>query len=208
MISPDFYRVSQLFGRLLFSIYAPITSTGLEHVPKIGPFLLVVNHVSALDMIVVHITCPRRLVLLGKKELWDNSFFCVVAKLYQVVPVDRDNPNTATVKRSLRALRSGTPVVIAPEGTRSNNGKLQGFKPGFLKLAYIAKVPVVPVGVVGTFEVLPRHKKFPKPGRITVNYGAPYTAFLESNSLTDAEIVQHTEAVHSMFPTLLGVSSN
>jgi 1-acyl-sn-glycerol-3-phosphate acyltransferase len=206
MKSHTCYRIAQHVGRLVFSIYAPIACTGIENVPDSGAFLLASNHLSGLDPIVVGITCPRHLAFLGKKEIFENFFVSFIARAFQVIPVDRENPNITTVKRSIRSLRSGKPIMITPEGTRSHDGKLHEFKPGFIKLARRAKVPVLPVGIVGTFEVLPRHRKLPRPGRITVNYGPIHTAFLEgSDSHSDADIARHAEVVRSAVAALLNV---
>jgi 1-acyl-sn-glycerol-3-phosphate acyltransferase len=94
------------------------------------------------------------------------------------------------------------PVLIAPEGTRSDDGQLREFKSGFVKLARKAGVPVVPVAVNGTFEVMPRQRKFPKPGRIAVSFGQPYTEFLDGN-LKEEEISWHTRALNSTIASLL-----
>jgi 1-acyl-sn-glycerol-3-phosphate acyltransferase len=202
VISRVFFRLIQFVGRLVFSFYAPLTIRGAEHVPPTGAFLLAINHVSALDPIVVYLACPRRVVFLAKDELWRSFLFRIAAGIFHIIPVDRDNPNTTTVKRSLRALQSGVPVLIAPEGTRSDDGQLREFKSGFVKLARKARVPVVPVAVNGTFEVMPRQRKFPKPGRIAVSFGQPYTEFLDGN-LKEEEISWHTRALNSTIASLL-----
>ena len=198
MMSPTLYRIWQRMGRLLFSIYAPITVTGTEQVPHTGAFLLVSNHASNLDPPLIAITCPRRLAFFAKREVYKNPFLRLVARAYHTIPVDRENPSVSTVRKSIKVLRSGTPIMIAPEGTRSLDGTLQPFKPGFIKLAHRAGVPILPVGIVGTFEVLPRNRKFPRPGRIAVRYGPLYREFLnESADISDAGLAAHNEAVRS-----------
>ena len=200
------YRIWQRTGRLMFSIYAPLTVTGTENVPRTGAFLLASNHASNLDPPILGFTCPRRLAFFAKQEVYESFFLRLVAQVYQIIPVDRDTPSISTVRQSIQVLRSGTPIMIAPEGTRSYDGTLQAFKPGFVKLAHRARVPVLPVGIVGAFKVLPRNKKLPRPGRITVNYGPAYTEFLkESADISDAGFSRHTEAVRSAVADLLAV---
>ena len=100
------------------------------------------------------------------------------------------------------------PIMITPEGKRSADGQMQAFKVGFLKLAYLAKVPVVPAGVSGTYDVLSKEKLIPRPGPITVRYGCPDTAFLETADRLDAGAIErgHVENIRSLVSGLLVAS--
>lgn len=192
------------FARFLFSLYAPLNGYGTENVPVEGAFLLVSNHVSGLDPVVVELTCPRPIGFIAKKESMANPFIRFLAHIYSAIPVDRSRLDLNTARVAIGLLHSGTPIFVTPEGTRSPDPALRPFKSGYLKLAASARVPIVPVGIRGTFQVLPRHHRFPRPGRIVVHYGQPYTGFLESpEELHGAALEDHNACVRDMVRALL-----
>jgi 1-acyl-sn-glycerol-3-phosphate acyltransferase len=88
-------------------------------------------------------------------------------------PIQEGEPDNLAVRRALRVLRQGEPLVIFPEGGRSADGRLQPFRPGAFRLALATGAPVVPVTIVGAFEAWPIGRRLPRPGRIAVTYHAP-----------------------------------
>jgi 1-acyl-sn-glycerol-3-phosphate acyltransferase len=191
-------------GLALFSVYAPIVVEGAENVPASGSFILVTNHVSAFDPVVIELTCPRLLGYIAKAESLKNPLIRSLLRVYTVIPVDRSKLDLSTAKIALQFLSQGTPIMLTPEGTRSRDPVMRPFRPGFLKLAYSAHVPVVPAGISGTFHVLPKDRLLPRPGRITVRYDEPYDAFLSDPDGSRGEAAElHCEHVRRAVERLL-----
>jgi 1-acyl-sn-glycerol-3-phosphate acyltransferase len=142
---------------------------GLEHIPP-GVCVYVCNHVSNLDPPVVIGSIPRRVAMFTKRELFRLPFLGWAMRLGKFVPVNRRDPNAAraSVRLAQRYLRQGISYVIFAEGTRSPDGRLREFKRGGFLLAIEAGVPIVPVSVIGTQRLLPRHAFFIRPGEARV----------------------------------------
>ena len=88
-------------------------------------------------------------------------------------PIQEGESDSPAVRRALRVLRQGEPLVIFPEGGRSPDGRLQAFRPGAFRLALATGAPVVPVTIAGAFEAWPAQRRLPRPGRIVITYHAP-----------------------------------
>lgn len=151
-----------------------------EKLPRVGPALLVSNHLSHFDWLIIGAVFWKHLVFVGTKEL--HVLPCVrwLEKLDSAVFIDRDRPEIDAYNEIARHLRQNHVVVIYPEGTRSRTGMRQPVKFGFVKLAYLTKVPIVPVGMRGTFEILPPYKRFPRLKRCEVFIGDPIFVSPES----------------------------
>jgi 1-acyl-sn-glycerol-3-phosphate acyltransferase len=108
------------------------------------------------------------------------------------IPLDRDGVGLSGIKEALKRLKRGEMVVVFPEGTRSKDGKIAPFRPGFTTLAVRSKAAILPVAIDGAFEAYPRWRKFPGPGRIRVHYGVPLTA-AELEGRDERELVNEIE---------------
>lgn len=132
--------------------------TGREHLPWSGPAILVANHLSMLDILVLY-ALFRPFKWVSKAELFRVPFVGWNMVLNDYVRVWRgDRESIRRMMDHCRAhLARGTPILIFPEGTRSRDGHLQAFKDGAFRLAAEAKVPVIPVVLTGTYDALPKH---------------------------------------------------
>jgi len=154
-----------------------VRAEGIENIPP-GVCVYVSNHASNLDPPVLVGAIPRRVALLAKRELFRLPFLGVAMRLGRFIPVNRSNPSAAraSVRLAQRYLRQGISYVIFAEGTRSRDGRLGEFKRGGFLLAIEAGVPVVPVSVIGTQKLLPRHGRLIHPGEVRVVFHPPVLA--------------------------------
>lgn len=157
-------------GRLLLRVDSV---EGLEHFPKTGPAVLMMNHIAFVDPIVlVHIS-PRQIVPLGKIEAFHYPILGLIPRLWGAIPVRRGDVDLNTMRKVFAVLDAGEVVLVAPEGTRSPE-----LKKGLEGVAYIAGrsgVPVIPVAMEGTegypsLPVLPRWRR----GGAQVRFGRPF----------------------------------
>jgi len=165
-----FCRMLVQFAALLY--YRP-RYFGVHNVPKTGGVLVVSNHQSHLDPPMVGIGCPRIMAYLARKTLFKNPVFGRLIASLSAIPIDREGFGIAGIKESLRRLKRGRMLLIFPEGTRTPNGEIQPFRPGFTALAVRADVPILPVAIEGAYQAWPRSSKFPRPAPIHVCYGQP-----------------------------------
>lgn len=144
------YLIGQSLGWLIFrSVGARIV--GKENVPATGSVLLVSNHQSYLDPLIVCLACPRRQVhFMAKEELFHVPTLKHMMLNLGAFPVNREGPSKATLVQVLRLLREQRCLCLFAEGTRSKDGQLQPFQPGFAKIAKKTRTPIVPIGVTGT----------------------------------------------------------
>ncbi len=134
---------------------------GRQNVPRRGPALMVANHESYLDPLLVGLAAPRQIGYLARKTLFKNRFFGAYLRAVHVFPVDQEGVAKEGLKTVLELLKAGEVVLIFPEGERTWDGAMQPLKPGVQLLIKRAQVPVIPVGVAGAFEALPRTRKLP-----------------------------------------------
>lgn len=167
-----FYYLIKWFFFILLKMYNRLTVRQLSPLPE-GNFILIANHCSHLDPIVVGVAIPGRLRFLAKAELFEPLFLGTVLKLLGVVPVLKQDSQSAgaTLRAFLKVLSEGENVVIFPEGGRSSDGKLQPLEGGAALIALKSGAPVVPAFVAGTFEAMPVGKKMVKPLRLSVVIG-------------------------------------
>jgi 1-acyl-sn-glycerol-3-phosphate acyltransferase len=114
-------------------------------------------------------------VFLAKADYFDKWYLRWFFKAANVIPVRRESTSgaEAALQAGVQALREGRLVGIFPEGTRSPDGRLYRGKTGVARMALEARVPVIPVAILGTFEAMPYDRKVPKPGRVEVRFGEP-----------------------------------
>jgi 1-acyl-sn-glycerol-3-phosphate acyltransferase len=118
----------------------------LSAVPLQGPYIIVTNHINFLEVPLLYtFFYPRPLIGLVKVETWKNPLIGGLASLWKAIPLDREKPDFSALRRSLAVLAEGKFLAIAPEGTRSGNGKLQPGQSGVVYLALKSGLPIIPV---------------------------------------------------------------
>lgn len=170
------YSVSRIGARLWLGLYNRKRTLGRENIPANGGVLLVANHASYLDPPIVGCGLRRAVHFLARSTLGKVGLAHRYLSALGVIFVDRDGSPREGLEGAVAALREGKVVCIFPEGTRSPDGRVAAFKRGALLVLKRAPVPVVPVGIEGSFAALGRGRGFPRPARITVRYGEPMSA--------------------------------
>ena len=179
--------------RLLAVAIFRIRVRGRERLPAEGGALILSNHQSNMDPVLVALACDRRLNFLARKSLFRFALFRWLIESLDAIPIDREGVGLGGLKETLKRLRRGELVLIFPEGTRTVDGAVAPLKPGFCALARRADVPLVPVAIAGAFAALPRWRSIPRPTSIHVEFGAPLTP-AEIENLDDAGLVAELEA--------------
>ena len=171
---------SQLFPRLWAKSILKVS--GVSVVIKGGESLLhdhsyifAGNHQSQFDIFALQGCLGYDFRWLAKKELFDVPVFGSAMRQAGHIPVDRSHSRAAvrSLDEAAQRIAAGTSVIIFPEGTRSEDGNLLPFKSGAMVLAIKAGVPVVPMAIVGTHDVMPKGKLLVKSGRVIIRLGEP-----------------------------------
>jgi len=168
-----FYALCQRFFQVSFVLFFRMRAWGVERVPLRGGVVLAANHQSFLDPPAVGLPLPRQVCYLARKSLFRVRPVGWLLLAMHGVPVEREGGDATAVRTAVRLLRDGHGLVLFPEGTRTRDGAVGPFRPGFVVLASLARVPVVPVAIDGAFEAWPRERRLPRPGRLKVAYGEP-----------------------------------
>ena len=149
---------------------------GREHIPP-GGALLAANHESFLDIpLVSRAAAPRHVAFVARDTLANASWLGFVMHHCGAILVKRGASDRRALREMVAHLEAGDLVGVFPEGTRSRDGSLGPFKGGVLLAAKTARVPVVPVGIVGSYEAWPRDRKLPGRGRLIAHFGEPIAA--------------------------------
>lgn len=204
------YAVSKFVLWLFFRLGFDLEVTGAEHVPRTGGFVLASNHVSYLDPPLLGAACPRRLRFMARASLFHHWLLGTFMHSVGVMPLQRGQSDLSGLRLAVGMLRCGEAVAIFPEGGRQFSGKLGTAKGGVGLLAVTAQVPVIPVFVNGTFEVLPPGSRRLKQAKIRVAFGPqiPYTTTpvptLASRERHDQLAAQVTQSWHRLADQLHG----
>jgi 1-acyl-sn-glycerol-3-phosphate acyltransferase len=167
------YDYLHLVCRLLGVALYHVRCTGRENVPATGGVLVLSNHQSQFDPVLVGLAIDRRLNYLARETLFRFAPFRWLINSLDAIPIDRDGLGLAGLKETLRRLKRGELVLIFPEGTRTPDGEVHPLKPGFSALAQRCDVLLLPVAVDGAFDAWPRWQALPGLATIHVHIGEP-----------------------------------
>ncbi len=166
------YKFTQHMLATLMAALGGWRASGRHNMPATGGVLLVANHLSFLDPILLGIPLRRPLNYVARSTLFVPVLGFLLRSL-GTFPIQREGMGASAMKETLRRLRNGGIVTLFPEGTRSRDGKLAPLKSGIAVLVSRAGVPVVPAGIAGTYEAWSRSQLFPVPRPIRIHYGPP-----------------------------------
>jgi 1-acyl-sn-glycerol-3-phosphate acyltransferase len=181
---------------------------GVEHLPRSGPFILVTNHCSNLDPLMMGWASGHqigRIVhFMAKIEMRGWPIIGWLATQAGVYFVRRGERDRAAQTFSLASLAAGRPIAIFPEGTRSRTGRLREGKPGAALIAMRSGAPLVPAGISGTHRIFEGGRRFPRASRVRIRYGEPITLPHQPTGRLDRdELAVGTERIMSAIEALL-----
>jgi 1-acyl-sn-glycerol-3-phosphate acyltransferase len=176
----DRERILHNFARawswlIMKTIFSPVNVSGLDKIDTSKPLVYAVTHASALDIPILYVYLPFQFRIAFKKELLSYPIIGWHLQRSGQICVDQQNPaaSIGSIRSALKSLKAGKPLVIFPEGGRTPDGEIKPFLPGAFFLAIKAHVHVVPVALVGTFELLPMNTYHIKCRTLEMRVGDP-----------------------------------
>ena len=170
------HAIARLWARSLLRIVGiTVKVEGREKLGKAPPAVYAANHLSAIDIPVLYAEIPGQFRIMAKRELFRYPFLGWYLKRSGQIPIVLGDAHASlrSLNRAGDALRRGMPLVVFPEGGRSHSGELQEFLGGAFYVAIRAQVPVVPVAIVGSYELLPVNSFHALPGTVGLVFGEP-----------------------------------
>jgi 1-acyl-sn-glycerol-3-phosphate acyltransferase len=185
---------------IMKTIISPVKVTGLEKIDTSKAHVYAVTHASALDIPVLYVNLPFEFRILFKKELLSYPIVGWHLRRSGQVCIDQQKPtrSIAHIRSAVKSLQAGMPLVIFPEGGRTPDGEIKPFMPGAFYLAIKAQVDIVPVALVGTFELLPMNTYHIKSRPLEMRVGEPIST--AGYSLREMEAL--SEKVHQAMEDL------
>jgi 1-acyl-sn-glycerol-3-phosphate acyltransferase len=166
--------------------------SGSQNCPRQGPLIICANHSGTIDPPLVPAFVPRDDTWnMAKSEYFKRPAIAFWFRQYHAFPVVRHSADRGALRRSFDLLKAGQALIIYPEGTRVESGALAVPEPGAGFIAQKAGCPVVPVGLVGTRECLPKGARWPRRVPVSVTFGEP---FLIQSKRADGTKITHQEA--------------
>jgi len=182
------YGFLQHTVRAFWHLVGPLHVRGAGNVPSNGPFLLIANHESYLDPILIQAVCPRPVRAMAKSTQFTSRFYRAIMVPLGAFPVRRFEIDPQAVRQVLRALEAGEGVCIYIEGERSWDARLQPPRLGTVRLILKAGVPVIPCAIRGSYDVMPRWDSRIRRAPVFITFGEPLR-FPRLDSRADREAV-------------------
>jgi 1-acyl-sn-glycerol-3-phosphate acyltransferase len=170
------HRIAKVWARAcVWFSGSKLTVYGAENLRKCPVAVYASNHTSYMDTPVIFSALPFQFRILAKKELWPIFFIGWYLDRSGQIPIDTANPRASlsSLGVGVKALRSGMPLFVFPEGGRTSDGELKPFLSGAAYLAIRAQVPLVPIALSGVYDLLPIHTHHFFPTALTLSVGEP-----------------------------------
>ena len=165
------YSIGKALCALVFKALIKIQVLGKENIPRKGGFILVSNHASNLDPVILGVASPRKLNFMAKIELFKNPIFGKILWSVNAFPVKRGKADISAIKEAIKRLKAGSGLLLFPQGERSESLENSQVQSGVGFLAAKSNVPVIPAFISGSDKCMPKGAKFIKPGIIKVRFG-------------------------------------
>ena len=179
------WRFLQGICRIVTTLAFDLKVYGVHRLPQDGGVLVVSNHQSYLDPVLLAVRTRRPLSYMAKSELFGNKAFTWLIRSLGAFPVRQGAGDIRAMKEAIERVQEGDALAIFPEGSRSYDGQLLPIEPGVALVIRKAKVPVVPCVIDGAYNAWRKNAKLPRPAPIRVLYGRP----MDLNGLDREEVV-------------------
>jgi 1-acyl-sn-glycerol-3-phosphate acyltransferase len=194
-----FWRMCRAIAYFGSTVLFDYRAFGVRNVPRTGGALMISNHQSYLDPIMLGLNLPRPMSYLAKSELFENKFLCWLITELRAFPVRQGKGDRSAIEETIRRLRQGHLLNIFPEGTRTPDGKIAEIQRGVALVVRRSHVPIVPVVIDGSYEAWPTGQTFFHAHPIRVLYGKP----LLVDGLKSEQIVELIDrTLHTMLADL------
>jgi 1-acyl-sn-glycerol-3-phosphate acyltransferase len=186
---------------IMKTILSPVKVTGLDKIDTSKPHVYAVNHASAMDIPVLYVYLPFQFRIVFKKELLVYPVVGWQLKRSGQVCIDQQKPTNsiAAIRSAVKSLKAGMPLVIFPEGGRTPDGEIKPFLPGAFFLAIKAQVDIVPVALVGTYELLPMDTYHIKCRPLEMRVGEPVSTAGLTMRDTEAVSARVAKALQDLY---------
>jgi 1-acyl-sn-glycerol-3-phosphate acyltransferase len=196
------HTIASLWGKSLLSItLSPVEVIGREKLPIGEPAVYASNHLSYMDTPALFAELPFQFRIFAKSSLWKIPFIGWYLNRSGQVPIDQKSSRTAIagLLKGVATIKSGLSLVLFPEAGRAEGGQLQTMMPGCAFMAIRAQVPLVPIALIGTYELLPIHTYHlaPRPLKLVVGDPIPTTNLTTRDA--DDLTAQLYQAIHTLY---------
>ena len=194
------WRAAQVLARVLTTLLFDLKVYGEKNVPARGGVLLVSNHQSNLDPVLLGVRLKRPLNYIAKSELFENPIGSwLLRNVFNAFPVRQGTRDISAVRETIARLREGHLLNLYPEGQRTTSGEIGPMLRGVGLIVRRARVPIVPVAINGSFQAWPVFRPCFRPHPIRVCYGEP----MDLNGMDEDEIVATIDrTLREMFEAL------
>jgi 1-acyl-sn-glycerol-3-phosphate acyltransferase len=184
------YRCCQRLSGMIATIFFDLKAYDIRNVPDDGAVLLLSNHQSFLDPVLVGSKLRRSLCYMARSGLFKPPGFGWLIRQLNSFPVKQGKGDVGAVKTAIAALEQGHGLLLFPEGSRTRTGQMQPLAAGAALIIKRAKVPVIPVAIDGAFKAWPITRMFPQTSKVRVIYGKP----MNLDGMDGRQIVAAVEA--------------
>ena len=197
------YVAGSSLAKICFTAFARWEVHGKEAMPPMGPLIVVCNHLSNADPPILSASLPRQLYFLGKRSLFSNPISSAFLTAVGVHPLNRDGQDLEALRWNIELLKKDKPIVLFPEGARSQGEGMRKGHPGVAYIAVKTQAPILPVGITGT-ENIRGYLRMPFPlCRMTVTIGDPFSLPLLEGRITKPILQQMTDMIMYRVASLL-----
>jgi 1-acyl-sn-glycerol-3-phosphate acyltransferase len=198
-------RVVTPVVKFLLGLACKVDDAELYKVPVHGPLIIVINHINSLEvpLIMAHIL-PRDAIGLAKQETWKNPLYGVLADVWEAIAIDREGTDLKAMRSALGVLERGAILIVAPEGTRSGDGKLRKGHGGVVQLALRSGAPILPVAHYGG-EKFWENAKVLRRTQFNFRVGSPYRLRVPDGGISRSVREEMTTSVMNSLSLLLPV---
>ncbi|HOI56855.1 MAG TPA: lysophospholipid acyltransferase family protein [Phycisphaerae bacterium] len=190
MLQRMWYRLLRFMSQMLYVGLMQGRAYHRDRVPTEGGLLVVANHQSYLDPILVALPISRPFSPMARESLFRQRLFSWLIRSLNAFPVKRGSADLAAIKEAIRRLRRGDIVLVFPEGTRTRDGSIGRLQSGLVLIAQRAKAPILPAVIDGAYECWPRQRVLPTWHALKVGYGEAIPADVVGRSEPDELVAE------------------